>query len=359
MPLLGWGEYGVIDGHCWCSLNPNKDTLNWMVVLAMFYLIPTVLTSAMFVATGLSFKAQRNRILAMKNQDIASRPSKNISSSITFSSLQRSDGVEVYPEGARGTFTPKTPDQILPCTESHHSVHTTNTATLSDYCCEDLQQSQLETAEKSSEAEVEHENEQQTCEKIRVQVDINTCGINLAHKDKQVHIKKHSVYFHKGNCSSQTETHLETIEEIASCSNETSYEEKKDENQNTTKRRQGLHMKERKNTPEQIPTFLRENKNAFKEEKQPTSRGPKRDVKMGILVLLFSSYALLCGPSFFVRTIYSFNPNAVPRNAFLVALFMNTLNSFTNPFLYGFMSYDIRTEIRKLLCSIYNRASSS
>jgi len=423
--LLGWGEYEVIDGQCWCAVDSHKHPIQWMVTLVMFYILPTIINSVMFIATAVFIKTRSTTILTTTTtKKFPSTRNKISRTSTTSSSLQRSDGIEVYPEGVHGTFTSKSRDKSPRTDKTLHSENPNNsTPNVAECCSKEIQQSPLQTGVKSAESEVEHKGKQQTCQKIRVQVDINTCrGHNSSADDifstRTQNKKTHKIHYQRK--SSKIEIHLETINEQEACPVTKNIEEddkidEENKHRNKSKLYQGTmtHIdKQQKGTAQQCPTNDHDSKDTgekcnenieehescsnkikFKEDnrrndsyetmklRHETSnqkqredttinqfstgikdntnttdkqfhvgKSPKKDLKMLILVLLFSSYAVLCGPSFFVKTIYAIIPSSVPDNAFLISSLMNTLNALTNPFLYGLMSNEIRTELRKLLC---------
>jgi len=74
-----------------------------------------------------------------------------------------------------------------------------------------------------------------------------------------------------------------------------------------------------------------------------------------LVILMFISFVLCCGPIFIVNSWYALTPESVPLKALVISRFLAALNSVLNPFLYGFISKEIRSNVWGLWKGLFKR----
>lgn len=80
-----------------------------------------------------------------------------------------------------------------------------------------------------------------------------------------------------------------------------------------------------------------------------TSRSIKQPKFLVVGIFSLVNFVLY-GISFIVKTKYAFAPQSVGEDIFAVSNFVTLSILFVNPFLYGLLSKEIRTDVKKLIC---------
>lgn len=302
-PVFGWGKYETGDfSQCICSFNPHKHPYNWFAFLVVFYVFPMILNTVAFVWTA-------KVLITRKNINIAAEREANRANT--------SDNSEESLERAKEKVT--APDDSG-CTASVSTRVTNETI--------------LQTTFNTNKVERRHESDAGNITSVRVNIELQECsttGINsqTRHSITNVHLNPCQIrYNRQGN----------RIEIDFQNNRERKIEEK----------RENKKREPRVKLVQTDKSNMDSNKKKLRKEKL----GIKRSMDKVLIIAIFCAcFVLLCGPTFIVKSWYAMDPDSVQEEAFNISTILSLLNSLINPFLYGLLSKEIRSDIKKLLTS--------
>ncbi|KAK3753641.1 hypothetical protein QZH41_014754 [Actinostola sp. cb2023] len=107
-PFFGWGEYEVIDGQCWCTVDSSKYPYNWFTFFSLVFALPMLVNILVFTST-VKVLISRKKIghrEKKRKQTVEAKPASP--GKLTFSKGEFKTDSEVPEVGVQGTYTKKT-----------------------------------------------------------------------------------------------------------------------------------------------------------------------------------------------------------------------------------------------------------
>jgi len=349
LPFLGWGKYEILDGECLCALDTHTYPHKWLVISVLFFILPSVINTLMFVCTVKSLKGKQKVCVSSNNLSQSESQhsvcklsamlgrkhkffvvsSRRACESLELKELnQRTHSIEL-----RRTKTPiqrlsfvddsKLPQQVV-C-ENSSAIHSNSRS-------EETKPKQALKIEVT--VDVHHYNantsdmdeNENNSKRTTNDISPDTYSANqlcVLHRKRPI-IKSEQNYQNLGN---EKLLHLE----IESHPLQNNQKESQDDNSIKA-------------------NFIKRQKAISKNPGQPSRNHKKKGSKIFIVLLLFLCFEIFCGPIFLVRIYYIINQMPVPANTKKIAVTMNGFNSLINPFLYGLLDKEIRRKLMDILC---------
>ena len=315
-PVLGWGKYAAIDGQCYCALDSSKHRSNWFVHLLLAFAFPLALNSWIF-ARSLS-------LVNLRGAKKGKIPRK----------LQMKRTVNLATENQVGSSSES---------QNHRENTAENNQTNSGVSASELNLEQ--TKKKPKETEEVH------VEVVKVKEENSTEKepdfVNEGFEDEITNAPEEIImadWVNEGGTSNETETVNQGIEsdKQASVSSRSNHETKISVgNTNIQNKRKDRRCRQQEDELNDMEKNEHNDSKIFRK-----TQDHKRERKINMVVsLLFLAYIIGCGPTYIVWTWFALYPNSVPRTAFVLFRWFAGVQSVINPFIYGFMNAEIRTDV--------------
>lgn len=341
LPLFGWGEYAILHGECLCTLDTHKYPYQWLVISVLFFLLPSIINTVMFLCTAKSFNNKNKKSAVLRSGE--SHGSYTLSSilgrkrKVTIISSKKTREIVESKKANPRTYSfelRRLKTSVLP-------------SSVADNIIEHVE-SETAVSKNSNKAETDKNVGQPIV--IEVVVDVhpdNTNVSNICQLENKAKTLEKPFDINPVNCE-QLQKH-----------NEDHPSKSKDNPKNITGKVKIQHLE---SDPNIIHNDAKESNSVeseatsdktggtSKESKQSTRKQKKKSFKIFIVLLLFASFEIFCGPVFCVRLYYLIKDIPVPPNASKIAQTLNAFNSFINPFLYAFLNKDIRRNLRNIFC---------
>lgn len=344
-PIFGWAKYEPSHyGQCMCTFNSHNYPYNWFIFCFVFYAFPSIVNIVVFGWTAKVF-VRRNIITSAKKQienEKRSQTSTVPNSDLSTTTTATSTGVcfDTLNDGIGN----QTSNMVV--VEVHADIHTSGES--ENQACQqakrgskirprvwfkqankiggerEIDTKQIEATEEITiDAEIHIVTEFDATEEDITQIDTKKIDQIAERKESEIAIQAEIVDVVSD--SMDTEEDIMKIEEDVPSTTNT----------------------------ERVPPLQRYNPDSTQtpQRLQPTTRKKVISRHKVLLVAIFcASFVLLCGPTFFVKSWYALQPLSVPEIAFSISSLISFVNLVINPFLYGLLSQEIRSDIRKLLC---------
>lgn len=356
LPLIGIGKYDIMDGQCWCTLDPMKHPYPWLSIFVLFYIFPSMINTLMFIGTIKVLLSQKPNVSLSETQRVEKR--KGFSSERPSMSTRRSKIVSSKIVSENSNLEMET------SSETTSKVQMTKFKSLRSTSVEDSRFPETEEPASALNKPQVKDNKQLIEVQAVVHNNIMSARDTVDHEnyvscsgDKKVLDR-----ITPANQELLLKTTIEcTRDKLEKTETPNSIDDiviEKQPFREITPVNQGLLCKTViTNYPEQHLVelsfgdklekheILRNSVDGNAKEKQPSSsmsKQKKKRFKVLIVFLLFMSFLVLCSPFFLVGGYSIINEKPVSSIAFNISMFMHTLNSLVNPFFYGLMNKKIR-----------------
>ncbi|KXJ13811.1 hypothetical protein AC249_AIPGENE4862 [Exaiptasia diaphana] len=339
MPYVGFGKYES-HGSCYCLLDTKKYPYSWLFYCIVNYIIPTVVNGVAFVSTAKKLKIKDN--FTTPNYALNSLPVKS-ASPLSLLRSKRNKSVLNEPFEMQDTTTVEVTDEpatIFPDPsgeiERKSPIDNKLTVKVNIEIDPDSAAQQRYSTKRNSK-----QNQRKSVIRIMPMSEPHLQSID----DSKVEVGKICTVQASGTFEEPSKTKKEHDIHLLNIT------KKKSDLENTTRDNENQNPEELRSIPNQ---FSQQFDHIKKHQRKKSAKKDKQVLK---IALFFLSYVLFYGPMVVFRSWYAVMPEDVPKTALAAAQILPSVNSLINPFIYGYLSEEIRHDIKQLFLYLCGKFS--